>query len=62
MNSLESFVKFIPSTNTTSISVAAASSPILTDVEAKAKKFTNSLTDVYYLNHKFNQHLLIIFI
>jgi hypothetical protein len=51
MNSLESFVKFIPSTNTntTSISVVASASPILTDVEVKAKKLANNLTDVYYI-------------
>ena len=46
MNSLESFVKFIPSSSTTQISVVTSTSPILNDVEAKAKKLANTLTDV----------------
>jgi hypothetical protein len=47
MNSLESFVKFIPSTNNAVITLTNAS-PVLTDMEAKARKLTNSLTEVLY--------------
>ncbi len=52
MNSLEGFVKFIPSSNTASLSVGSNASPItstiLTDMELKARKLTSSLTDVLY--------------
>lgn len=47
MNSLESFVKFIPSTNNAVITLTNAS-PVLTDMEAKARKLTNSLSEVLY--------------
>jgi hypothetical protein len=46
MNSLESFVKFIPSATTASVN--ASNAAILTDVESKARKFTNSLNDIMY--------------
>lgn len=46
MNSLESFVKFIPSANNVNINVT--NSPVLTDLESKAKKFTNNLNDALY--------------
>ncbi len=45
MNSLESFVKFIPSANNATIQITNAPT-ILTDVESKARKFANGLTDV----------------
>ena len=53
MNSLEGFVKFIPSANTVSLSIGSnVASPttqvILTDLELKARKMTSSLTDVLY--------------
>ena len=51
MNSLEGFVKFIPSSNTASLTVNNTSpnvQPILTDMELKAKKLTSSLNDVLY--------------
>ena len=46
MNSLDTFVKFIPSANNQSVTITKA--PILTDVEAKARRFSNSLTDSLY--------------
>lgn len=46
MNSLESFVKYIPSANNASINTV--NSQILTDMEAKARRFTNNLNDVLY--------------
>lgn len=44
MNSLESFARF------SAINTAASSmsSSILTDVEVRARKYTNSLNDSYY--------------
>jgi hypothetical protein len=46
MNSLDNFVKFIPSANNPSVSIT--SSPVLTDIESKARRFTNCLTDSLY--------------
>ena len=46
MNSLESFARFIPITPTSPH--GAVRSNILTDVELKARKFTNSLNDCMY--------------
>jgi hypothetical protein len=53
MNSLEGFVKFIPSTNSASLSVGTnvaspSSQAILTDMELKARKLSSSLTDALY--------------
>ena len=50
MNSLEGFVKFIPSANQASLSIGSPSTTpvILTDMESKARKLTNNLTDVLY--------------
>ena len=52
MNSLEGFVKFIPNANTGSLSMVgpsnATATPILTDMELKARKLTNNLNDVLY--------------
>jgi len=47
MNSLESFVKFIPSSNNASI-VLTNSSSILTDMEVKARKFSSGLNESMY--------------
>jgi hypothetical protein len=47
MNSLESFVKFIPSSNNASI-VLTNSASILTDMEVKARKFTTGLNESMY--------------
>ena len=46
MNSLESFVKFMPSSNNASLTVKT--SPILTDMESKARKFTSCLNEMIY--------------
>ena len=51
MNSLDTFVKFMPSGANPSVSISANNSStaaILTDVEAKAKRFSNGLTDSLY--------------
>lgn len=48
MNSLESFVKFIP--NATNPSLTITQSPVLTDMESKARKFGDGLTDSFYEN------------
>ena len=46
MNSLESFVKFIPTTNNTANSLN--SPQILTDIESKSKKFISSINSSLY--------------
>jgi hypothetical protein len=48
MNSLDTFAKFIPSSPTGNPTVSITTSPVLTDVEAKARRFTNCLTDSLY--------------
>ena len=48
MNSLENFAKFIPITNNPSYGTSMAVADILTDVEAKARKYTLSLNDCLY--------------
>jgi hypothetical protein len=51
MNSLDNFVKFLPSTTNSSLTISAgavASSPVYTDLEAKARRFTNCLNDSMY--------------
>ena len=48
MNSLESFVKFIPSANNPSLTLTIPSANILTDLESKSKRFTNHLNDTLY--------------
>ena len=47
MNSLDTFAKFIPSATNPTVSVTTTSN-VLTDVEAKARRFTNCLTDSLY--------------
>ena len=46
MNSLESFAKFVPAAN--NVTLNPMGSVILTDMEAKARRFVNSLNDVLY--------------
>lgn len=49
MNSLESFARFMPvSNNIPNNAMILNNSNILTDVEAKAGRFTNSLNDCLY--------------
>ena len=48
MNSLENFARFSPIASTTSYNSSNMSSNILTDVEVKARKYTNSLSDAHY--------------
>ncbi|CAF0857930.1 unnamed protein product [Brachionus calyciflorus] len=48
MNSLESFVKFIPNANSATITLNTPA--ILTDVEVKARKLVNNLNDSLYEN------------
>ena len=49
MNSLESFVKYMPNANNISITNSPpVNSSILTDMEVKARRFTNNLNDVLY--------------
>jgi hypothetical protein len=46
MNSLENFVKYKPATNNTTITITNTS--ILTDLESKATKLTNTLSESLY--------------
>lgn len=48
MNSLENFVKFIPSSTNPSLTVAMANANILTDIESKSRKYINGLNDTLY--------------
>jgi hypothetical protein len=49
MNSLENFAKFIPITNNVAFNqTLVVTNNILTDVEAKARKMTNSLNESLY--------------
>lgn len=46
MNSLESFAKYVPSAN--NVALNPMGGVILTDLEAKARRFVTSLNDVLY--------------
>lgn len=48
MNSLESFVKFIPSANNPSLTLTIPTTNILTDLESKSKRFISHLNDTLY--------------